>query len=532
MQLIGKTKKPISILLVLALFAVLLIGCSSTKAVSANINDKLELAVKYISEKNYQEAILTYQAAIKIDSKNITAYKGLSLAYQLNDKMDLAEKALDDGLKAVTQTAQLKLAKAGLMLDQDKADKAELIYKELISGDNPTVSAYQAYTYYLNRQGKQAEAIALLEQAVAKNIKEYKLNSMLAELYHKNGDQEKALVAINKSLTIQMDQSQSYKLLAEMYQNKWAELIVLGDQFINKNQVQVGQLLKLSGLFGMSKYEDVIKLYRELTSDLKDNARARLIAAKSNMKLSKKEQSIELMKPIKVAELKDAGILADLAAVYLEVGDKDNARKIALLGMEEDVTVLENYVVMYKSSTGEEARIWAIKYIIMSGLSYNEASALVQKQMLTTNLNQDTEKNILLKESPLQIPKGVFSSLNPSSTKLRFYGGTVRKSRVIPDSEYKTRFAKHENINFQIFSYINSPGRKVNYEIKSILYKSDGSILDKGTAYCSVEANWRISSTSFNDYNVQNGGYWEVGSYKVEAYIEGKLVASGSFEVY
>ena len=376
MQKIVKGNKFTSIFLVVALLIGLLIGCSNSTTVSAKVNEKLELAVKYLSENNYEEAIITYQSAIKIDSKNVTAYKGLSLAYQLDNKMDLAEKALDDGLKAVPQTPQLKIALAGLMLDQGKADEAEVIYKELVSGDSPTLPAFQAYTYYLNKQGKQAEAIALLEQAVAKNTTEYKLNAMLAELFYKNGDQEKALAAINKSLTSQVDQSISYQLLTEMYQDKWADLIALGDQYIKQDQTQAGQLLKLSGLFSMGRYDDVIKQYGELTSDLKNNARTRLIVAQAYLKLNKKEQSSELLKTIKVAELKDAGMLADLAAFYLEIGDKDNARKLAVQGIGADESIIANYLVMYRSYEGEDKKlgqVWAYKYLLSSLLSYRES---------------------------------------------------------------------------------------------------------------------------------------------------------------
>ena len=373
----GKGKKHIALLLVLTIFLGLLIGCSSSTTVSAKVDDKLELAVKYLSEANYKEAILTYQSAIKIDSKNITAYKGLSLAYQLNNKMDLAEKTLDDGLKVVPQTTQLKLALAGLMLDQGKADKAEVIYKEIVSAVIPTLSAYHAYTYYLNKQGKQAEAIAQLELSAAKNSKEYNLNSMLAELYYQNGDKKKALVAINKSLTIQLDQSRSYQLLEKIFQDKWADLIALGDQYIKQNQAQTGQLLKLSRLFSMGRYDDVIKQYGELTSgDLKDNTRIRLIVAQAYLKLSKKEQSNELLKPINTSQLKDAGMLADIAAFYLEVGDKDNARKLANQGIGLDENNVDNYLVMYRSYEDEDknlAKLWVYKYLIGSSLSYKES---------------------------------------------------------------------------------------------------------------------------------------------------------------
>jgi tetratricopeptide (TPR) repeat protein len=366
-------KRIVSFLLVVFMLSGYLSGCSNSKTVSADVNQKLELAVKYLSEQKYEKAILAYQEVIKIDSKNITAYKGRSLAFVLQEKPDEAEKALHDGLKVLSNNEQLQLAIAGLMLDQNKGDQAEAIYKELINSDNPSLSFYQAYTYYLNRQGKQAEAIALLEQAAARNSKDYKLNSMLAELYFKSGEKEKALTAINKSLKAEPNQSAAYKQLAELYQDQWTELITLGEQYIQQNQAKTGQLLKLSALLGMGKYEDVIKLYGELATDVKDSARVRYIAAQAYTKLGKKDQSVELMKPIKIADIKDAGMLADMANFYLENGDKDKARKLALQGIDVDDTGLENYVIMYKSYESEDkklAQMWAYKYVLASPLSY------------------------------------------------------------------------------------------------------------------------------------------------------------------
>lgn len=56
-----------------------LFGCFNSKTASAKVDQKLELAIKYLSEQKYQEAILAYQEVIKINSKNITAYNGISL---------------------------------------------------------------------------------------------------------------------------------------------------------------------------------------------------------------------------------------------------------------------------------------------------------------------------------------------------------------------------------------------------------------------------------------------------------------------
>ncbi|MGI6435495.1 MAG: tetratricopeptide repeat protein [Syntrophomonadaceae bacterium] len=378
------------------MLSIIVAGCTNGKTASAEVGQKLELAIKYLSEQKYEQAVLAYQEVIKIDSKNVTAYKGLSLAYVLQEKTGEAEQAIQDGLKAVPQNIQLQLALAGLMLDQDKADKAEAIYKEILSKENPPVSAYQAYTYYLSQSGKQADAIDLLEQAVGKNSIEYKLNSMLAELYFKNGNKEKALASINKSLTEEPNQSSSYILLAEIYKDKWEELITLADQYIQQNQSNTGQMLKMSALSGMGKYEDLIKLYEDLPTDFKDNPRTRFITAQAYSKLGKKDESIELLKPINITNLKDAGIIADLANIYLELGDKDNARKIAMQGIAADEAVIENYVVMYKSCESEDkklAQVWAYKYVLASSLSYKGSlSKLADYELVPGSQTQSEEE--------------------------------------------------------------------------------------------------------------------------------------------
>jgi Tfp pilus assembly protein PilF len=139
-----KSKKLLAIFLIFMIGASLLNGCS--RKTGAQVSEKLELAVKYLAEQKYEEAILAYQEVIKIDSKNVTAYKGISLAYTLQEKPDQVEQALQDGLKAIPQNAQLQLAMAGLMLDRGKNEQAEAIYKELVGGTSPLLPSYQAYT--------------------------------------------------------------------------------------------------------------------------------------------------------------------------------------------------------------------------------------------------------------------------------------------------------------------------------------------------------------------------------------------------
>ena len=58
-----------------------LVFCLCACGSSSNLDELLELGAKYLDEQNYQEAIITFEQAIKIDDKCAQAYIGLADAY-------------------------------------------------------------------------------------------------------------------------------------------------------------------------------------------------------------------------------------------------------------------------------------------------------------------------------------------------------------------------------------------------------------------------------------------------------------------
>ena len=65
--------RKISILFVLVL--ILLVGCKSKEA---RVQEQLDLGSKYMAELDYESAIVVLNKAIKIDPKNVDAYKMLA----------------------------------------------------------------------------------------------------------------------------------------------------------------------------------------------------------------------------------------------------------------------------------------------------------------------------------------------------------------------------------------------------------------------------------------------------------------------
>ena len=90
--------------LLLALVLLLTLGGCGKKDRGAAWQEQYDLGVRYLSDGNYEEAIIAFTAAIKIDSKRPEAYLGLADAYIGAGDLDAARKALEDGLAATGDT--------------------------------------------------------------------------------------------------------------------------------------------------------------------------------------------------------------------------------------------------------------------------------------------------------------------------------------------------------------------------------------------------------------------------------------------
>ena len=69
-----------------------------------------DLGVRYLSEGNYEEAILAFEAAIKIDPKNADAYRKLAEAYEKTGDEDAALHTLETGAEATSDRELADLA--------------------------------------------------------------------------------------------------------------------------------------------------------------------------------------------------------------------------------------------------------------------------------------------------------------------------------------------------------------------------------------------------------------------------------------
>ncbi|MDR4497108.1 MAG: tetratricopeptide repeat protein [Candidatus Scalindua sp.] len=127
----------------------------------------------------------------------------------------------------------------------------------------------------------------------------------------------------------------------------------------------------------------------------------------------------------------------------------------------------------------------------------------------------------------------VGGSFNPKAVSLRFfesgYNLPSREKRI-----YVNRFDKSKTryVYWELELEFSAPGSRRNLVIEQLWYRPDGALLvNQQTTGIAIEADWTRLYYS-HSYGWRDTGNWPEGSYRVDLYVVGQKVASGTFEIY
>lgn len=98
-------KRAISVLL----FCAVLVSLAACGKKAPTWQEQYDLGVKYLSQGNYEEAVIAFTAAIEIDPQQVEAYVSLAGAYREQGRYDLAREILQRGYDATGAESLLKL---------------------------------------------------------------------------------------------------------------------------------------------------------------------------------------------------------------------------------------------------------------------------------------------------------------------------------------------------------------------------------------------------------------------------------------
>ena len=102
------------------------------------LDRQLKLGNKYLKEHKYEEAIIAFTKAIKIDSKTIAGRLGIAKAYMDTKKLDMAENVLKEVIDIDSKNIEAREDLINIYIVQVKVAEAEKLLEE-IAAINPDI---------------------------------------------------------------------------------------------------------------------------------------------------------------------------------------------------------------------------------------------------------------------------------------------------------------------------------------------------------------------------------------------------------
>ena len=217
----------------------------------------------------------------------------------------------------------------------NKKDEAEEYYKKVVALDKKNIVAYEQlmdicfenndkFTYYLSRgqmhvlQEQYEHAINDFKKAIAHGEQDERLNStryMLADLYEKTNQQNKAIDEYLKISDTEYASSETYLKLAALYYKT---------DFL-ESAIEILQRAKDDGFEGL---DEALAQYYSRANDsekalnlTKDN----MLKARSLMELGRNDEAIKLLKSMHDQYKNDSQYCALIAQYYFEIGELETA---------------------------------------------------------------------------------------------------------------------------------------------------------------------------------------------------------------
>ena len=324
---------------------------------------KMDLAVKYITENNYEKAILAYNDAIKIDSKAINAYMGLAKVYTLQGKYEQAQATYEKGLAKVDDNEQqtLQLGLAGMYIDQWKMDEAEKSFQNILNSSPACLEAYWGLAMAYQQQGDNTKAEKLLRQAIEKNPNEYRPYNTLALFLNQNGQSDQAFENLTKSLVLEINQQEAYLVLKDLFQTDWSQLLSKASGVSDQN---VAAMLEFYSYYAAGDYQNAVNIFDSKLSNQADNHKAQILAAIAMTKTGNTDRAQELIMQLANKKV-DEWLLSDIAEYYFAAGDKEKARLTAINALEAQNSNLDAVAILQRINTNDEdGKIYAAAFLL------------------------------------------------------------------------------------------------------------------------------------------------------------------------
>lgn len=349
----------------------------------SRVQSKLNLAVKYLSENDYEKAVLAYNDVIKIEPREAMAYQGLAKIYTLQGKYEKANSTYERGLNTVSSKDKLslQLSQAGMYIDQNKLAAAEKYLQAIIAEKADCIEAYEGLSMVYRLQNDSEKARQIIEQALDKNPRSYEAVNLLAR-FIMSEDQEKTLDLLLKSLQLEPDQQEAFAIMNDMYAGDWVALLAKLEE---SNKSNAAALLKLYVYDQMKDYRKLVSLYENEFVNDQASLKPIVLAAISYYQLGDRIKAEELINHTVKAN-PNAWILADIAWYYRATGNNEQALAYVNMAFETGADNLEALKLLSKALEGSKQQDLTKYMTAMQIISNWRPIIYINKELVKENI--------------------------------------------------------------------------------------------------------------------------------------------------
>ena len=207
-------------------FILILLVAACSKA-PATWDEHYDLGMRYLTDGNYEEAILSFTAAIEIDAKRIEAYIGRGDAYFAFEELEdhfisaIADFEAVLGLDEQNVDAYLRLADVYVALD-DKTAVIDILYKGYEATSDETVK--QKLNEYISDESVDA-AVEYFNLTVKDDPKDVDAYIFLADIYH-----EQDMISEEYEALVEASKTEERPEVVERIEERLAELEIIKEQ--------------------------------------------------------------------------------------------------------------------------------------------------------------------------------------------------------------------------------------------------------------------------------------------------------------
>lgn len=304
-----------------------------------NYDAAVKVAEFHLLSRNKVESRKYVEQVLATDPEYRDALALLANLELIDGNVAKANEAIDKALKNAQDSDKLHNIKGRILAAEQKWDEAGKEFNKAIELSPDTFSNYQTLLM-LHEQRKDQQAVQqLLTTMQSKFPENAQLHLLMAGMYQKSGDLEKAEKAILQAIELQKESAQLRLTLAEFYKNtqqfdKAEQCLKDGAAAFPKElpiQVSLAELQ-----FDMQKFPESKAIIDAILASNPANGGANLLKARFLIKDGKNEEAIQVITPLMTDYPKWAEPFYFSALTHLRIGKIELAQNAIELALQNN----------------------------------------------------------------------------------------------------------------------------------------------------------------------------------------------------